>query len=682
MRSRKIYTAGFLISCAIGARAAWGDAPQFIPIPLTFDADGSEFTGAKANVVQISADGNTVTGTFRAAPPEAANGSGFDRAYYYNLDGSTPQAVLLQDSNFQTTTDGTGMSPDGQVIAGFAQPGNTGFTGQDADIWINGNNVVLPTPDGMPFGFAESVSANHNVVVGSVNATATSTSEATFWTNSGGNYSPTVITDSSGQPVQGTAYAVSSDGSTIYISNTSGGFLQWSSATGLLPSTNQNLSTNPLFSYGTTPSTFTTPQLGIQQLNNYLLDQGMSLSTLQSINSITATQIINSTTVEIAGAYNYTDPDDGELLAGAPYVIRFSLPTAPTAWNNTGSGQWETAPNWTAGIPNSDPVYASFPNTITSAATVTLGSDKTVLQMLINSSYSYTFAGAGTLHLQDAEDPSIQDLGGSHVFDVPIVVGVDDPASARANSPSNSGEFELDVSNATDTMTFNAPITFATSLMALNKDGMGTVVLSANTDLSPINNIVVAAGTLTTGVISGAGRTLGQTTITVGGQLGMPAQLLASAILETQPIKFFVPTATVEILPNGTNSGVSRFGFTTLPAAKAPNMAATNTIDLTNNAAVFNQGVGSGAAYTSVLPSVTSAKRRNRRTLERNRTHQLFRRRQPNRLRRRCCHRRQRTGNLRLNHYRLARANRLPNQRPRRFCSDRRHKSRWHHQRH
>ena len=68
-----------------------------------------------------------------------------------------------------------------------------------------------------------------------------------------------------------------------------------------------------------------------------------------------------------------------------------------STWNTNGSGLWSNAANWQGGVPDAVGATANFGSIITSAATVTLDSNRTVGSVNFNNTNKYTIAGTSTL---------------------------------------------------------------------------------------------------------------------------------------------------------------------------------------------------------------------------------------------------------------------------------------------
>ena len=70
-----------------------------------------------------------------------------------------------------------------------------------------------------------------------------------------------------------------------------------------------------------------------------------------------------------------------------------------STWNTNGGGNWSAASNWLGGVPDGVGGIANFGSIITSAATITLDSARTVGSVNFNNTNKYTIAGTNTLTL-------------------------------------------------------------------------------------------------------------------------------------------------------------------------------------------------------------------------------------------------------------------------------------------
>jgi hypothetical protein len=99
-------------------------------------------------------------------------------------------------------------------------------------------------------------------------------------------------------------------------------------------------------------------------------------------------------------------------------------------WKTNGGGSWSDNANWTGRNPNELGAIASFTDGITSPATVTVDSPRSVAQINFNNANSYTLAGTSTITLDVSVDgfgaaqgiPEISVLSGSHTISAPIAL--------------------------------------------------------------------------------------------------------------------------------------------------------------------------------------------------------------------------------------------------------------------
>jgi len=85
-------------------------------------------------------------------------------------------------------------------------------------------------------------------------------------------------------------------------------------------------------------------------------------------------------------------------------------------------GNWSTGSNWTGGTdPNGAGAVAHFGSAISAPHTVTLDATRTVNTINFDNTFSYTIAGANTLHLDAVTgSPLINNINGSHTISAPI----------------------------------------------------------------------------------------------------------------------------------------------------------------------------------------------------------------------------------------------------------------------
>ena len=96
-----------------------------------------------------------------------------------------------------------------------------------------------------------------------------------------------------------------------------------------------------------------------------------------------------------AGNYAFVITGDATKTAtvGFSYTLAGSF---ASQWNSSAGSSWGTAANWTNGIPNGQAAQANFLASpgLTTAGTITLGSDRTVGQLTFNNPNSYTISAS------------------------------------------------------------------------------------------------------------------------------------------------------------------------------------------------------------------------------------------------------------------------------------------------
>jgi hypothetical protein len=553
MKYSKLNKAVAVLALATAASVASAATPTITVVPQQWHLPNYPFgpiTGSRISVNYISTDGNIVGGTFRTASP---GGGADDRPYTYNLATGGSLVQVLQDNTWFSAASPSGMSADGFTVVGGGSPGKGINGASDAEVWDT--TTTTPSSDNYNYGYvlpttysvstgsnaAPTAATNgHTEVVGTQLASNLTTAVPTLWQFNGSGFNnPLTIANSSGGTVAGTPYAVSPDGSTVYLQNGST-YTQWtangnaSASNGIItgtvsPSTNINAS--PLFSIAYL--NFTTPVLGKMGITDYLYDQGLApyLNTNQiQLLGLTAFQLINNNTQVVLGSTANVGPGDNENQA---VVIKMDLPTAANvpSWNVDANGQWGTSFNWTAAPANAEGTYVTLGNVITAPRTVTLESNKTLSDLYFNSSQSYTVNGPGILSLHSGLSPSITDYNGSHIINAAISIQTDlYQASTQGNV-----QFTVNVANAQDTLTLNGPsVTFSTvntdtnsgSNIPLLKTGDGTLNISNTTSLVGIGELQVYGGTLSLGSFTGMG-TVNPIKIFVG--QGTTAETLSAA---------------------------------------------------------------------------------------------------------------------------------------------------------
>jgi fibronectin-binding autotransporter adhesin len=175
-------------------------------------------------------------------------------------------------------------------------------------------------------------------------------------------------------------------------------------------------------------------------------------------------------------------------------------------WTATTGGSWNTAANWSNGIPNAQNDSANFPGSLGAPGVVTLDGTKTVGTLQFNNANSYTIApgSGGTLVLDSgAGTAQITVLQGSHAMNTPMTL---------------ASQTVVDVNNSADTFTISGSVG---GNGALTKSGQGTLALSGTNNFGNGNGTTLQAGVIQIG----SNNALGNGPLSVTG----PATLRAGA---------------------------------------------------------------------------------------------------------------------------------------------------------
>ena len=145
-----------------------------------------------------------------------------------------------------------------------------------------------------------------------------------------------------------------------------------------------------------------------------------------------------------------------------------------------GDGDWNSAWNWADVIPNSVGATARMANNIAAPSTVTTDTGVTVGQLLFDSPYGYTLAGAGSLTIDVASgSASIVVLQGTHEIRLPTMIN--DPTTASIASG--------------QTLLMSKPLTVANGSMVTIAGG-GTMQIASTVTASSGSSIRVNNGHL------------------------------------------------------------------------------------------------------------------------------------------------------------------------------------------
>lgn len=260
-------------------------------------------------------------------------------------------------------------------------------------------------------------------------------------------------------------------------------------------------------------------------------------------------------------------------------------------WTPTTGGSWNTAANWSSGIPNATSAGASFLGTLTAPGAITLDGNKVVGNLQFNNTNSYTIAagtgGALTLNA-GAGAAQITSLSGSHTLNVPVTLA------------SNTA---VDVTNVADTISLAGNVSGTGSL---TKNAAGVLRLSgANTHNGTIVNggvIEIASnGALGSGSLSfNSSATL---------RAGTPGLAPANPIVIGSNVTATIDTGTNAMQLTGvisstdTSGGLTKVGAGTLTLGNANTYTGATTI----NAGVLVANVLADGGVASSIGQSTSA---------------------------------------------------------------------------
>jgi hypothetical protein len=271
--------------------------------------------------------------------------------------------------------------------------------------------------------------------------------------------------------------------------------------------------------------------------------------------------------------------------------VSFSANIIPTStWNGTTNSDWNTASNWTGGVPVSSNI-ANFDNAGNGNTTISLGGTRPIGFIQFN-------AGAAAYTLGSSPEQFDVDAGGS----ITVASGVTSPQTVNAKINALGG---LTISNSSTAaaLTIGSDVT---SSSALAVDSAGTVNVNG-----PVTNngslAVSGAGTATlNGVIGGTGAL----TSTMTGTLVTNAQHTyagganITVTTSTQPI-VRIGASTVGA-PGSVTAGPFGTGQVTISGATAPILQPTGSDITIANAISLPAGFFAATAPSAVDPTVRS----------------------------------------------------------------------------
>jgi autotransporter-associated beta strand protein len=234
-----------------------------------------------------------------------------------------------------------------------------------------------------------------------------------------------------------------------------------------------------IYAAGTTTPFTTSGNYNLIQFSGSILGAYSS-----NLNQLT---VLNNTVPGVT--YSFSAPSNFLVLTIANSVVA-------NAWNLNGSSNWSNATAWTNSVVPAANSTVTLPgNLLTSPATITLDSNRSVAGLDFTSSIGYTIgAGGGTLSIGNATTPGNLTVSqGSHIISAPITLaalGVTANISAGGNLsiPGNIGDNGSGASltkigngqlNLTGTNTYSGPTNVSAGTLsfgALNSLGTGTIL--------------------------------------------------------------------------------------------------------------------------------------------------------------------------------------------------------------
>jgi autotransporter-associated beta strand protein len=336
------------------------------------------------------------------------------------------------------------------------------------------------------------------------------------------------------------------------------------------------------------------------------LNQGGQINNGTYMTEYFQDEFINSSTTTNLQIGYYFNSDYNETAASILNIddIRVVSP----GWNHSGSGDWNTAANWTTGVdtglaPNNQGLEADFLGYVTSNTTVTTSATVNIGTILLNdSANSYTLAATGagniTMNMPGIEPAMINDAAGSHLISAPVnlvsttclnVVGAGDTltisgAIAGAGGLIINGAASNGLTDSGATGTLAAPSIGVDTVI----NGLGTVKLTSAAN-TYAGSTVIDGGTLISAV-TGALPT--GTHVTNNGSLVVNGNATLGSLNGTGTLSIS-PASGSNKVTLATNSGLATEGGLTI--------AANSVLDITNNHAIITYAAGTQAATDATI---------------------------------------------------------------------------------
>jgi hypothetical protein len=182
----------------------------------------------------------------------------------------------------------------------------------------------------------------------------------------------------------------------------------------------------------------------------------------------------NSFTVEF-----YTTESTVSVLG--PFTYTIAAPPSQATYTTTGSGDYNSAGNWSAAVPNGVDAEADFVTQQTGNHTVYSDSDITLGKLVFNNAYTYVLAGAGSLTMASTSGTAVIDAqAGTQKVTLPTTL----VSNTILNADSGA------------TLVMGGPVT-VNSGVSVTEPGAGSVVFQSTLTLNSGASVALAAGTHT-----------------------------------------------------------------------------------------------------------------------------------------------------------------------------------------
>jgi autotransporter-associated beta strand protein len=299
--------------------------------------------------------------------------------------------------------------------------------------------------------------------------------------------------------------------------------------------------------------------------------------------------------------YNQTAPDSLQID---------DMRVVAPGWNTSGTGDWNTAANWTTGLdtgvaPNNQGLEADFLGYVISNTTVNTATTVNIGTILLNdsaNSYTLSATGAGniTMNMPGVEPALINDAAGSHLISAPVnlasttcvnVVGAGDTLTI-SGAIAGTGGLDINEAGTLGLQDSGAMGTLAAPSIGVSAvvNGVGTVKLTSASNTYG-GGTTIQSGTLiaaVTGALPSGTHVVNNGNLVVNGNATL-GSLNGTGTLALSPAS----GATTVTLAN--NSGLATLGGLTI--------AANSSLDITNNHFILSYLPGTQAAVDASVRS-------------------------------------------------------------------------------